>query len=191
MLIKLALVKACAVLAASRNLVGWARGIYMKPCVQWRWPFRERCVCIALYYLHRCMPPIAAFSSVFLRSQPRARWPPALSITTYNGRLIARFIQKIYVNIFKFKSFLNNFIDKINYNKRSHILQKFLNKTSGQTWFRKVKWPIIGTEESEYKIKPKTRFACFPSFHQNSTALICPYSYFHKCCIVETYDRNY
>ena len=59
--------------------------------------------------------------------------------------LIAHLIQKICANIAKFKSFLNwrSCIDKATHNKRRDIFHKFLNNTSGQTWGKKIKRPII------------------------------------------------
>ena len=42
----------------------------------------------------------------------------------------------------KLKSFLKFFIDKATHN-RSNILHKFLSKTSGQNWDKKVERPII------------------------------------------------
>ena len=64
------------------------------------------------------------------------------------SNLTTLLIQKISTNIVKFKSLLKNF-NKENHNKRSDILHKFLNKTSGQTSDNKVKQPIKMTYNLE------------------------------------------
>ena len=64
-------------------------------------------------------------------------------LTLLTSSLTTRLIQNNYANIVKFKSFLKTCIDKASHNKKNDILHKFFNKTSSQTWGKKVKRPIL------------------------------------------------